>query len=85
MGAFVRYKNLTGKELRDVDMQTATSEELMAYFYCCVASACSADNVQFDYTFLRFCDVLEPDKIAEMSARLNGADVDGEEKKTANI
>ena len=59
MGAMLRFKRETGKEVTEID---ATSlSDLCAYLYCCVASAASADKISFDMSFMEFADNLNPE------------------------
>lgn len=80
MGAMLRFKNLTGKEINDVDM-TALSE-LATVFYCCVASACKAEGRPFDFSLEEFCDNITLDEMNAMSAIFEGSEVNEGEKKS---
>lgn len=80
MGAMLRFKRETGKEVTEID---ATSlSDLCAYLYCCVASAASADGIAFDLSFMDFADKLNPE---EMNAWVEAMQVkpaaEGGEKK----
>lgn len=61
MGAMVRFKNAAGKDVSELK-QTDISE-LVLFIFCCVQSACHADNVSFDMDFETFADSLEPDNV----------------------
>lgn len=83
MGAMLRFKKETGKEV--TEMRGDSFSELCAYLYCCVASASSADKVPFDMTLMEFADALNPDDLtawanAVQSSGESGAS--GEEKKS---
>lgn len=80
MGAMLRYKNLTGKEISDVDM-TALSE-LATVFYCCVASACKADGKEFQFSLEEFCDHITLEEMNAMSAIFEGSEAHEGEKKS---
>lgn len=78
MGAMVRFKRESGKDIREVD-QTDVDQMLM-FVWCCVKSACNADGVDFDIAFDKFVDMLEPEDFTEFFG-----DVQEEtQKKTAN-
>lgn len=63
MGAMVRFKRESGKDIREVNQ---TDVDLMLMFvWCCVKSACNADEVEFDIAFDRFVDMLEPEDFTE--------------------
>ena len=74
MGAMVRFKNESGKDVSK--LEKANISELVLFVYCCVKSACNADKVEFDYDFESFADLMEPD-----AANSFYEDMGGEEKK----
>ena len=77
MGAMVRFKRESGKDIREVNQ---TDVDLMLMFvWCCVKSACNADEVEFDIAFDRFVDMLEPEDFTEFFG-----DVQETQKKTVN-
>lgn len=61
MGAMVRFKNEAGKDVSELK-QTDISE-LVLFIFCCVKSACHADQVDFEMDFEMFADSLEPDSV----------------------
>lgn len=74
MGAMVRFKNESGKDVSKLEKTNIS--ELVLFVYCCVKSACNADRVEFDYDFQSFADLMEPD-----AANSFYEDMGGEEKK----
>lgn len=74
MGAMVRFKNETGKDVSR--LEKGDISELMQFVYCCVKSACNADKVAFTYDFETFADLLEPDTMNSFYASMDS------EKKT---
>lgn len=74
MGAMVRFKNESGKDVSKLEKTNIS--ELVLFVYCCVKSACNADKVEFDYDFESFADLMEPD-----AANSFYEDMGGEEKK----
>lgn len=74
MGAMVRFKNESGKDVSKLEKNNIS--ELVLFVYCCVKSACNADKVEFDYDFQSFADLMEPD-----AANSFYEDMGGEEKK----
>ena len=46
MGAMVRFKNESGKDVSKLEKTNIS--ELVLFVYCCVKSACNADKVEFD-------------------------------------
>ncbi len=75
MGAMVRFKQRCGHDISELDV--ANIEELMLFVWCCIASACVADRVEFDVAPEEFPDYVEPADLEEFMASLAEA-----EKKT---
>lgn len=61
MGAMVRFKNESGKDVSKLDQSDIG--DLILFIYCCVQSACHADNVAFEMDFATFADSLAPDSV----------------------
>ena len=59
MGAMLRFKKETGKEITEIDGNSFT--ELCTYLYCCVASASAADGIPFSMSLMDFADAINPD------------------------
>ena len=82
MGAMLRFKKETGKEVTEIE--NGSFSDMCAYLYCCVASACAADKVPFDMSLMDFADSLSPE---DMTAWANAVQAEtspveeGEEKK----
>lgn len=82
MGAMLRFKKETGKEVTEIENNSFS--DLCTYLYCCVASACAADKVKFNYTLLDFADALSSDDMSQWAAAMQ-AEVNtpaSEEKKS---
>ena len=88
MGAMLRYRRLTGKEVSE--MEGGSVSELATLLYCCTASACSADGVEFGLELDEFCDLIgRPEDMERMSAGIRteadsksaAAEGDGSKKK----
>lgn len=77
MGAMVRFKHATGKDVSQLDQ--GDIGELVQFIYCCVQSASKADGVTFDTDFETFADLLEPDSLTAFYAQVG----DAEKKTTA--
>ena len=70
MGAMLRFKKETGKEITEIDGSSCT--ELCTYLYCCVASASAADGIPFSMSLMDFADAINPD---DMTAWANAMQV----------
>lgn len=68
MGAMLRFKKETGKEVIEMDATSFT--ELCTYLYCCVASASAADGVSFSMSLMDFADALNPDDMTAWAAKV---------------
>ncbi len=60
MGAMLRFKNETGREVTDID---GGFSDLCTYLWCCVVSACKKDNIPFDLSLMDLADSIEPAEI----------------------
>lgn len=82
MGAMLRFKKETGKEVTEMTDKSFT--DLCTYLYCCVVSACSADKVDFNMSLMEFADALNPEDMnawaAQMQPATNDNAADGEKK-----
>ncbi len=66
MGAMLRFHRLTGVEAMKMDSNS--TEQLLAWIYCCVQSACKAEGVEFTTDFETFCDQLTPQDVEQWNA-----------------
>ena len=76
MGAMVRYKAQTGKDIST--MQDGVLAAMVLFIWCFVAAAFNADDVAFDMDYQKFADSIEPDQIDGFM------ETGDEQKKTAN-
>lgn len=93
LGAMLRFKRVTGKDLAREDLDAGNIEEVAQLLYACLASASVADRVPFSLTFDEFCDnlstddmfamqelLVNPEQAAAQASEAEGAG--GEEKKS---
>lgn len=59
MGAIVRFKQETGKELAEAE-GTADNATLI---WCCIKSACNREKKEFGYSLMDFVDNIDADEI----------------------
>lgn len=84
MGAMLRYKKETGKEVSEIKTDVS---DMCTYLYCCTASACKHDDVEFDYSLMDFADSLTIEDMAAWADLMNSetdaepTDADGTKKK----
>lgn len=92
LGAMLRFKRATGKDLAREELDAGDLEEIAQLLYACLASASVADKVPFDLSFEEFCDNLSAEDMVTMQDLLVGhepaepaegqAEAAGEEKKS---
>jgi len=75
MGAMLRFKRETGKEVTEIDGTSLT--DLCAYLYCCIASASKHDGVEFSVPLLDFADGVTPADLAAWAEAI-GQEAGGE-------
>lgn len=75
MGAMLRFKQETGKEVTEIDPGSFT--DLCTYLWCCVKSASKAEGKDFNLSLIDFADNVTPDD-ATAWAEANKEKSDGE-------
>ena len=53
MGAMLRFKRMTGKDVEEIGNDMTL---MVTFMYCCMASACNADGVEFCMDLDKFAD-----------------------------
>lgn len=82
MGAMLRFKEQTGKEITEMDASSFT--ELCTYLWCCIKSACAREQKQFDLSLIEFADSIDPDDMNAWAAAVqdgNGGEASGTDPK----
>lgn len=62
MGAMVRFKRESGKDVSEISKSDVS--DLVLFLWCIVKAACAADELEFPYSFESFADHLEPGDIS---------------------
>ena len=57
MGAVLRFKHETGKEVSEVGSNDLS--DLVTLIWCCVVSACNAEGTQFEMDLAKFADSMD--------------------------
>lgn len=60
MGAMLRFKKETGKEINDSNLGLTDNATLI---WCCIKSACAHDKVKFDISLMDFADSIDVNDI----------------------
>lgn len=71
MGAYRRYKKLTGKEASELSDDDISGS--IEFAYCATSAACNAEGVELDLDVDTFADCLSPEALAEFFRDLNAA------------
>ena len=84
MGAMLRFKQETGREITEIDPTSFT--DLCTYLWCCVASAAKREGIPFDLSLMEFADSLTPEDMTEWNAAITAGtessdDGSGEKKR----
>ncbi len=56
MGAILRFKQQTGKDIATLKENDFSLEDNLALVWCCIKSACSHEKVKFTMDFMDFAD-----------------------------
>lgn len=87
MGAMLRFKKETGKEVTEI---TNSFSDMCAYLFCCMASACKKDGVKFGMSLMDFADSVTPEDLNRWTEAVNAtagqtpgseADADADDEK----
>lgn len=84
MGAMLRFRQETGREITEID--PGSFSDLCTYLWCCVVSAAKREGKPFDMSLMDFADCIDPADMAEWGqavaqSRGDGGDAaDGEKK-----
>lgn len=62
MGAMMRFKEQTGREVTEVKVESFSNA--LTLLWCCVASACKRDGVPFEMSLMEMADAITPEDFA---------------------
>ena len=80
MGAMLRFKRETGKEVTEIKGEVS---DLCTYLWCCVASASKHDGIDFDLSLMDFADSIAPEEVTAWANAINAeSGTDNGEKKS---
>lgn len=78
MGAMLRFKQETGREITEIDSGSFT--DLCTYLWCCIKSAAKREGKPFDMSLMDFADAIAPDDMEAWGAAISGDDSDGDSR-----
>ncbi len=76
MGAMLRFKQETGKEITEID--PGSFSDLCAYLWCCVVSAAKREGRPFDMSLMDFADSINPEDMVEWGQAVSQGKADAE-------
>ncbi len=84
MGAMLRFKEETGREITEINPRSFT--DLCTYLWCCVVSGAKREGKEFTLSLMDFADSLTPEEMetwnAAVTADASGATGADSEKKS---
>ena len=85
MGAMIRFKQETGREVTEIDATSFT--DICTFLWCCIVSASKADGKKFKLSLMDFADSVSPEDMNEWAkamgqANEEDAETDADEKKS---
>lgn len=66
MGAMLRFKRETGKEVTELKADSIT--DMVTYLWCCIKSTCQHDGITFDLSLMDFADSISNEDITEWAS-----------------
>lgn len=85
MGAMLRFKELTGKEVTEIN--AGSLSDLAKYLWCCIVSGCKREGKEFGLTMMDFADMVGIDEMTAWQRSVaDNEDVEtseGNEKKSS--
>ncbi|MCM1484082.1 MAG: hypothetical protein NC043_07080 [Muribaculaceae bacterium] len=70
MGAMLRFKQETGREITQIDPKSFT--DLCTYLWCCVVSASRREGLDFGMSLMEFADGITPEEMAGWTQAVAG-------------
>lgn len=70
MGAMLRFKKETGREITDI--QEGSFSDICTYLWCCIVSACKHDGIDFNLPLMDFADSISPEDMADWNKAVQG-------------
>ena len=68
MGAMLRFKQETGREVTQIEPGDLSG--LVTYLWCCIRSSCKREGTDFPLSLMDFADSIDPQDVALWTASL---------------
>lgn len=80
MGAMLRFKQETGKEITKLN---DSFSDLCVFLWCCIVSACKHDGIEFNLSFMDFADSVSPDEMTAWTDAVKEQQTEVESNETS--
>lgn len=80
MGAMLRFKRETGREITEID--GSSFSDLCTYLWCCTVSASKREGIDFEMSLMDFADCITPEEMQVWTNTITRAE--GEDDNTDN-
>ena len=71
MGAMLRFKSETGREITEID--AGSFSDLCTYLWCCTVSASKREGVEFGMSLMDFADSITPEEMTAWNEAISSA------------
>ena len=71
MGAMLRFKSETGREITEID--AGSFSDLCTYLWCCTVSASKREGVEFGMSLMDFADSITPEDMTAWNVAISSA------------
>lgn len=71
MGAMLRFKSETGREITEID--AGSFSDLCTYLWCCTVSASKREGVEFGMSLMDFADSITPEDMTAWNEAISSA------------
>ena len=87
-GAMLRFKDLTGKEVTEIEAKSIS--DLIKFLWCCTVSACAREKRQFPLSLMDFADGIDQSHLQIWKQAMDNAAaeekrLEGEQKKSLAV
>ena len=81
MGAMLRFKQETGKEVTELDNSFS---DLCVFLWCCIVSACKHDGIEFNLSLMDFADSVSPEEMTAWTDAVKEQQAEVEDNETTD-
>lgn len=67
-GAMLRFKEITGKEVTEIDPNSIS--DLIKFLWCCICGACKREGINFEMSLMEFADSIGADDLTAWQKKM---------------